>query len=108
MAMRPPAMHQALTVFGSSMTWTLHSQRALSGRIFTACATSRSRDDLDAIQQPRVGDQLSPLAILVHLLHVCLARRPDGLLLGDQHELLASRGTRGARREHCSERQRCE
>jgi len=35
-------MHQALTVFGSSMTCTLQSHLAVSGRIFTAWATSRS------------------------------------------------------------------
>ncbi len=40
--MRPPAMHQALTVFGSSITSTLHCHCALSGRITMACATSRS------------------------------------------------------------------
>src|SRR6185436_17905828 len=39
--MRPPAMHHALTVIGSSMTSTLHSHFAVSGLSITACATSR-------------------------------------------------------------------
>src|SRR6478609_7665439 len=39
--MRPPAMHQAFTVIGSSITSTLQSHFALSGRFITACATSR-------------------------------------------------------------------
>jgi hypothetical protein len=42
MAMRPPAMHQALTVSGSSMTATLHFQSAEDGRMAMAWATSRS------------------------------------------------------------------
>ena len=52
-------MHQALTVFGSSMTCTLQSHLRGLGTHLHGLGDQPLRDDLDTPQQPRIGDELA-------------------------------------------------